>query len=59
MNNNLDPPTDSENVALTFLQREGVELFKARQFKSCEIAAGMELSVCEKEGRDPVWHGLC
>ena len=52
MNGNLEPATDSENAALTPLQRECVELFKARQFKSCEIAARMELSLCEKEGRD-------
>lgn len=41
------------NDQLTPLQRECVDLFKSRQFKSCEIAARMELSKAEQQGRDP------
>jgi tetratricopeptide (TPR) repeat protein len=40
-------------ATLTPLQRECVILFKARQYKSCEIAARMELARAEQEGRDP------
>jgi len=38
---------------LTPLQRECVTLFQAHQYKSCEIAARMELSLCRQQGRDP------
>ena len=41
------------DVSLTPLQRECVNLFKARQYKSCEVAARMELARAEQEGRDP------
>ena len=45
-------PSESD-VSLTPLQKECVNLFKARQYKSCEIAARMELARAEQEGRDP------
>ena len=38
---------------LTPLQRECVNLFKSKQYKSCEIASRMELSRAIQEGRDP------
>lgn len=44
--------SDSES-SLTPLQRECVNLFKKRQYKSCEIAARMELARADQEGRDP------
>jgi hypothetical protein len=40
------------SAALTPLQKECVALFKARQYKSCEIAARMELALADQEGRD-------
>ena len=46
-------PVSSDSDSQTPLQRECVNLFKARQYKSCEIAARMELSKAVQEGRDP------
>lgn len=45
--------SDSQTNNLTPLQRECVNLFKSRQYKSCEIASRMELSRAIQEGRDP------
>lgn len=38
---------------LTPLQHECVDLYKAKQYKSCEIVARMDLAKAEMEGRDP------
>jgi len=43
----------SSSTPLSRLQREIVDLFEARQYKSCEILARMEKSRAEREGRDP------
>lgn len=48
----MEPDSDFAN-SLTPLQKECVNLFKARQYKSCEIAARMELAKAEQDGRDP------
>jgi tetratricopeptide (TPR) repeat protein len=45
---------DSELPAtLSPLQCECVDLYKAKQYKSCEIVARMDLAKAELEGRDP------
>jgi tetratricopeptide (TPR) repeat protein len=39
-------------VSLTPLQEECYNLLKAKQYRSCEVLAQMELSMAEQEGRD-------
>lgn len=43
---------DCQAAALTPLQEECYKLLGEKQYKSCEILAGMELARAEKEGRD-------
>jgi tetratricopeptide (TPR) repeat protein len=40
-------------ATLSPLQHECVDLYKAKQYKSCEIVARMDLAKAEMDGRDP------